>query len=263
MNFLWIAAIIVLGGTLASVAGLLLARKCIDFEKLIPSHDVGGYLLAVVGTLYAVMLGFVVLDTTQHYQHAQEVTKMEANTLADVFIMASRLHEPERSKIQGACKSYINQVIQTEWSQLSCGTYCPLAKEKAVDLMRELVELIPKGEIEMALYPLLVRESGQFWQNRQARLLSAENHLPLFEWVILCLGAVIVIVFTFLFGLENVKLQVLMTGLLGMLISLNFSLILFFAYPYNSDLGIQSSAFKGVEDAFSFSSKSNQDGDTE
>jgi hypothetical protein len=41
-----------------------------------------------------------------------------------------------------------------------------------------------------------------------------------------------------------------MTGLLGALISLNFSLLLFFAYPYNSDLGIQADAFKAVEDVF-------------
>jgi hypothetical protein len=126
MSFFWIAGIIVLGGTCASVAGLLLARKCINFEELRPSHDVGGYLLSVVGTLYAVLLGFVVVDTMQQYQHARQVTEMEAGTLADVFIMANRLHEPNRSKIQTACSNYINQVIETEWSQMSCGKYCPV-----------------------------------------------------------------------------------------------------------------------------------------
>jgi hypothetical protein len=250
MSFFWIAGIIILGGTSASVAGLLLARECINFEELRPSHDVGGYLLSVVGTLYAVLLGFVVVDTMQQYQHARRVTEMEADTLADVFIMANRLHEPNRSKIQTACSSYIDQVIETEWSQMGCGKYCPESRDKAVNLMKILVDLTPESDTEKSLYPLFVQESSLFWQNRQSRLLSADNHLPLFEWVVLCLGAVIVIVFTFFFGLEKVKLQVLMTALLGMLISLNFSLLLFFAYPYNSDLGIRADAFKCVEDVF-------------
>ena len=250
MSFFWIAGIVVLGGSLASVGGLLLARRCIDFEKLRPSHDVGGYLLSVVGTLYAVLLGFVVVDTMQQYQHARGVTETEANTLADIFIMANRLHEPERSKIQVACRSYIDQVIDTEWSQMSCGNFCLVSREKAVDLMKMLVDFAPQSDIEKSLYPSLVQESSTFWQNRQSRLLSAQNHLPLFEWTVLILGAFIVIVFTFFFGLEHLKLQVLMTGLLGTLISLNFALLLFFAYPFNSDLGIQADAFKSVEDVF-------------
>jgi hypothetical protein len=250
MSFLWIAGIIVLGGSLASIGGLLLARRCVNFEKLRPSHDVGGYLLSVVGTLYAVLLGFVIVDTMQQYQNARHVTEMEANTLADIFVMANRLHEPERSKIQTACRNYIGQVIDTEWSRMSCGNYCPVSRAKAVDLMKMLVDFAPQSEIEKFLYPSLVQESSLFWQNRQSRLLSAQNHLPLFEWAILILGALIVIVFTFFFGLEHLKLQVLMTGLLGTLISLNFSLLLFFAYPYNSDLGIQADAFESVEDVF-------------
>jgi hypothetical protein len=250
MNFFWIATAVIFSGTFASVAGLLLARKCINFQDLRPSHDVGGYILSVVGTLYAVLLGFVIVDTMQQYQHAKQVTQMEADTLADIFIMATQLHEPLRSRVQTACKSYIDQVIETEWYQMSCGKSCPASRDKAVNLMRTLVELAPNSDAEKLLYPSLVQESSLFWQNRQARLLTAENHLPLFEWAVLFLGAIIVIVFTFFFGLERVKLQVLMTALLGMLISLNFSLLLFFAYPYNSDLGIKADAFKSVEDVF-------------
>jgi hypothetical protein len=183
VSFFWIAGLVVLGGTSASIAGLLLVRKAIGFEKLRPSHDVGGYLLSVVGTLYAVLLGFVIVDAMQQYQHARQVTEMEADTLADVFVMANRLHEPQRSKIQSACRSYIDQVMETEWSKMSHGTYCPISRGKAAYLMKLLVDLTPEGDIEKSLYPSFVYESSLFWQNRQARLLSAENHLPVFDFL--------------------------------------------------------------------------------
>lgn len=250
MSFLWIACLIVLCGTFGVVSGLLWVRKFVTFDKLKPSHEVGGYLLSVVGTLYAVLLGLVVVDAMQQYEHAKTVTEVEANTLADIFVMANRLHEPERSKIQLACRNYVGQVITSEWLHMKCGGYCPIARGRAVELMKMLVAVNPETEIEKALYPALVQESSQFWQNRQARLLSAQNHLPAFEWGILIIGGVIVVIFTFLFGLEHFRLQLLMTGLLGTLLSLNFALLLFFAYPFNSELGIQANAFWAVQDVF-------------
>jgi hypothetical protein len=249
-NSVLVASVIIAGTTLLSIGGLLLARKLVNFQSLRPAHDVGGYLLSVIGTLYAVLLGFVVVDAMQQYQHARQITEVEADTLTDVYVMARRLPEPKRSEIQTLCRHYVEQVIATEWTAMSQGNFCPLAREKAVNLMESLVSFTPQTETEKLLYPIMVQESSVFWQNRQARILSADNHLPLFEWIALVAGAVIVIVFTFFFGLENLKLQIIMTALLSILVSLNFSLLLFFAYPYNGDLMIRKRAFRSTESLF-------------
>lgn len=50
--------------------------------------------------------------------------------------------------------------------------------------------------------------------------------------------------FTFFFGLENLKLQVAMTAMVAMLISLNLYLVLLFGYPFSGDIRIGSEAFK-------------------
>ena len=67
--------VVVLLSTLASVAGLLITRKLVDLNKLRASHEVGGYLLSVVGTLYAVLLGLVVVDAMQKFHVARDVTE--------------------------------------------------------------------------------------------------------------------------------------------------------------------------------------------
>jgi hypothetical protein len=197
-----------------------------------------------------VLLGFVVVDAMQQYQHARQVTETEADNLADIFVMAGRLPEPKRTEIQDRCRNYVDQVMRTEWELMSHGDYCPLSREKAVDLMESLVDFTPQTETEKLLYPLMVQESSIFWQNRQSRLLSADSHLPMFEWVALIAGAIIVMAFTFFFGLENLRMQAIMTAFLAMLISLNFSLLLFFAYPFNGELAILPDAFKSLEAVF-------------
>lgn len=242
--------LIVLSSGLLSVLGLLVTRKFIDFEKLRASHDVGGYLLAVVGALYAVLLGLIVVDAMQQYQHAREITERETNTLADIYILAKSLSEPRRSQLQQMCRDYDEQVIKTEFAQMRSGSFCSLARTKAVNLMTSLMDYEPQTEREKAVYPQLVAESSQFWKDRQARVSIAGKGVPPFEWAVLVTGAFITVFFTFFFAVENLPLQVLMTAMVAILISLNLSLLLLYAYPFSGALSVQPKPFESISDIF-------------
>ena len=114
--------------------------------------------------------------------------------------------------------------------------------------MRTLHE--PKTENEKIIYTQLIQEASQFWQNRQARINIATRGLPLAEWITLLTGAVILVLFTYLFGLENVRLQIIMTALMAALISLNLIMLLLFAYPFSGDLALAPDAFKSLQEIF-------------
>lgn len=58
----WVGAALIIGLAFLSVAGLLAVRRYIHLDNLRKCHEVGGYLLSVVGTMYAVLLGLVVVD---------------------------------------------------------------------------------------------------------------------------------------------------------------------------------------------------------
>lgn len=236
--------LLVFGGAIAAVIGLLVMRKVVDFDKLRASHDVGGYLLSVVGTLYAVLLGLVVVDAMQKFETARQVTEREANALADVFIMARCLPEPKRGEIRKFCNDYAHQVVQTEWSNMNQGAYCPVAHRFAVTMMQNLTDFEPVTENQKALYPEMVSKASEIWKCRRARLNMALNGVAPAEWLTLIAGAVITVFFTFFFGLENLKLQIAMTAMVAMLISLNLYLVLLFGYPFSGDIRIGSEAFK-------------------
>lgn len=250
LNSYFICIVIIVLSSAASIAGLLAVRRLVDFEKLRASHEVGGYLLSVVGTLYGVVLGLVVVDAMQHYQAASEIVVRESNNLADVYILSKQLPEPRRSQVRNLCRGYAEQVLDTEWQQMRCSTYCAVARGKAVGLMEALMNFEPKTENEKAIYPQLIQEASQFWQNRQARINIASKGLPPAEWTALIVGALILVVFTYLFGLENLRLQILMTTLVSMLISLNFILLLLFAYPFSGDLALAPDAFHSLQEIF-------------
>jgi hypothetical protein len=57
--------------TLVSVIGLLVVRRVLHSKTLISRHDDGGYLLSVVGTVDAVILGLIVVDVMGKFQEAR------------------------------------------------------------------------------------------------------------------------------------------------------------------------------------------------
>ncbi|MFM8708780.1 MAG: hypothetical protein ACKOHK_12070 [Planctomycetia bacterium] len=111
----WNGIAIVVGGIVTALAVVAIARRLFSPEALRQGHDATGNLLAIVGTLYAVLLGLVVVDAMARFERAMEVVQLESNCLADVFILAERLPEPQHSRIKDLCRTYAEQVVELEW----------------------------------------------------------------------------------------------------------------------------------------------------
>jgi hypothetical protein len=140
------AIVIFIGSGIAAVLGLLAARRFVDLEKLRSSHEISGYLISVGGTLYAVLLGLIVVDAMAQGQKTISILQRETDNLADVFILSSKLAPPEKKKIRTLCKDYATRVSSFEFSRMDCGTYCPIARGLAVGLTSTLINFEPSTD---------------------------------------------------------------------------------------------------------------------
>jgi hypothetical protein len=245
--------LIVLASSLIAVLGLLITRKLLDMKKLPDSHEVSGYLLSVVGTLYAVLLGLVVVDAMQQFQQARTVTEHEASCLADIFLLSSKLPEPKRAQVKHLCSEYAAQVVAVEWKMMDNIKECPVARSLALELSQTLMDFEPKTQSQQIVYAQMISDCSQFWQNRRDRINIATNGIPKVEWITLIVGGFITVFFTYFFGLQNLRLQIMMTAMVATLISLNLFLVLLFGYPFAGDLCVSNKAF--LTDQYIFTDK--------
>ncbi len=237
-------AILVLGATGISVLGLLGARKIFDLQKLRESHEVGGYLLSVVGTLYAVLLGLIVVDAMAKFQNARMVTEEEANNLADVFVLAASLPKELCNHVRQDCIDYTNRVIKKEWPMMDEGKVDVEARRIIVHMNVELSTFEPQTENQKAIYPLLLSAASDVWHTRRERTNYAIHGPPVVEWVSLVIGSIITVFFTYFFNSAHLKLQVVMTSMVALLISLNLFLFLLFSYPFSGDVCVGPDPFE-------------------
>jgi len=236
--------LIVGGGVVASLLLAILVRSRFSPEQLTRAHDATGNMLAVAGTLYAVMLGLVVVDAMVRFEKAIDVVQAEAAALADIFILAQRLPQPQRSRVHDACRDYAVQVVYAEWPLMAQGLVSIDARKAGLRILRSLDDFEPTTEAEKAIFPLILQEMQTIWEHRRERVGTAEYGIPAVEWVALLLGAVVTVVFAGLFHVETIRLQMLITAMAALVIGLNLYLVSLFGYPYAGDLSVSRRPFE-------------------
>lgn len=70
----------------------------------------------MIGTLYAVLLGLIVVDGQSKYQQAKLMTETEANGVVDMFHLAYAFPAAPRKIIRDNLMAYTDIVIDKEWN---------------------------------------------------------------------------------------------------------------------------------------------------
>jgi protein-S-isoprenylcysteine O-methyltransferase Ste14 len=88
--------ILVVGGAcLAALVGLSVVQRLVPVTIRKEHNDVAGFIYAVLGVIYAVLLALVVIAVWEEFGRARVTVEAEANALAEIFWLAHRLPEPE------------------------------------------------------------------------------------------------------------------------------------------------------------------------
>lgn len=244
MNSLVNGLLFVFISTALAVAGMLLVRRKFGVANLVANHEVAGNLLSVIGTLYAVLLGFVIVDAMERQQELRVIVEQEANGMANIFLLANGLKDEVRIPIQKHCESYVNGVINEEWDAMNRGTFSVSVLQSSRLLWDELVTLKPDTTPEQTIHDKLLDQVTQTADNRRIRVVSASHGIAPAMWVILIVGGFFTVVFTYFFAVQNIRVQLLMTTLVALTLALNVLLVFLYGYPFAGALAVQPDAFK-------------------
>lgn len=233
-----------------SVAGLLLVRNKVEFNKLKINHDVADPFLSVVGTLFAVLLGFMVASSMTRYEEARVTTQQEASAVGNVFRAATGLPEPIKNRIHKECENYVDAVIVDEWPILAEKRTSEKAWNAYNQLWNDCVNMEPTNNGDTNLQSAIMSYLGVLGDARRMRVGALHNGLPPVLWIVLFAGGTATISFTYFFGIENIRLQILMTSLVSLSICLNLFLLYSFDDPFVGDVMIHPTAFQNIRSNF-------------
>jgi ABC-type multidrug transport system fused ATPase/permease subunit len=235
---------------LVAVVGLVLVQRLVPPDLREEHNNVAGFIYAVLGVAYAVLLAFVVIAVWQDYKTAQTNVESEANELAGVYFLASRLPEPERTQVQDLARTYARVVVEEEWPMMEQGETSPRADSLVRQLRSKLLEFDPRTRGEQVLYERGLTQLHDALDARRSRLLEVREGIPNLLWVVLVVGGVITVSFTYLFGLKSNVAHGLMVGALTLVICGILFTIAEFNNPFSGPTEIRPEAFREVLRSF-------------
>ncbi len=114
----WLGVGLVVISVGLSLVGLLIVRKIVARETLEAQHEVAGFLIAVVGVIYAVLLAFVVIIVWEQYVSAENAVGDEAAAVGSLYRDGVALGAQGR-QLRAAVNEYAVSVVDVEWPYMA------------------------------------------------------------------------------------------------------------------------------------------------
>jgi hypothetical protein len=247
MNEIVAIAFIVLIAVLLSLVGLALVRRMVPIDELEQHTDVAGYVYAVIGVIYAVVLALVVIAAWEEYRDARQAVADEAIAVLNMARAANGWPDGDRAAVESALVAYARQVVDVEWPAMARGDFGPASDTVTVNaLWQALNEADAAAAAKSASYEDALQQLDDLSEARSNRLLLGQEGLPVSMAVILIIGAVVTVGFAYLFAVDNGRLHALMIASLAVLVVLLLLLQFQLGMPFRGVSAIEPTAMELV-----------------
>jgi AraC-like DNA-binding protein len=242
-----ILGLIVVGGAVAlTIAGLLVVRRFAHHSRLRLHHDVADPILGVMGAVYSVLIAFVVVTVWISLDKSSANVHLEANYLADLYRDSEGLSPNFRSKVAPLLREYREVVINYEWKAMQRGEMSPEVEKIINRIWALYVTYVPRNNTEQVFFEESIRKLNSFRELRRTRLMDSRNGINPLLWLILIGGALTTVSFTFLFGAESLKAQLIMGILLSATIGLILFAIMAMDFPFTGSISVSAEPFQRI-----------------
>ena len=232
--------------TFFTLAGLYLVRKKYPTEVLRENHEVAAIMFNAFGLFYGVMLAFVVFVTWSGYDDATKNLQLEASEALDIFHSTKGFPEPSSKILQQGLKDYVASVYNDElqrMAQRELSVHSGGAHGKLRVLFSQVdANSIPNKE----LYAESLHCLNNLAQYRRMRIFAGNGTVPSVIWIVLLVGSLSTVSYTYLFGMNNVKAQYLITATLTITITQILFLIYVLDHPFTGATKVSSEPLREV-----------------
>jgi len=191
----WIAPLIVVAAVVVAVAARLFVRSRVPEKGWFVDSSRSDTYMAVLGTMFAVMLAFVILFSLQSYQDARDGASREAIAVAELHIIAEVLGGESGEGLHGDLNCYARSVISDEWPAMRNGKPSPVTQSWVDTMAHEFAAANPVGAKQEVAYAQWFDEQAQRREGRRVRLAEATPSVPLPLWVVLGIGAAAILAY--------------------------------------------------------------------
>jgi len=248
---LWLSGLLLVGGTtLVATFGPMLVRRYVALERLSTNNEVAGAKFQTLGTIYAVLLAFAVITVWEKFHDAEAAVTQEAGAVTALYRLSRSLDPDARARVQGELARYLRIVVADDWPAMARGKRSRDATGALSGIYDAVLADEPSNSRGEAVLAAMLDQLDQVTQARRTRLSLASGIVPGAVWLVLFVGAVLTVVFTFFFGTANLRAQTWMTAMLTLMLAMSLLIVMLLDHPFAGDVRVTAEALERVLEDF-------------
>jgi hypothetical protein len=239
------SALVVVGCIAAVLYALRLLDRRLDALPRKRANGVNGLQLSILGTIYAVSLGFMLSDAWLAYQTASADVREEAGAASSLYRLAAVLPASCADPVRGAVQDYAVAVVDTEWPSMA--NSAPVWQgERSLNLMSILSRDCAAPALSISDRQTIVAAISTLQMRRAARIEDYESRLPGMMWAVLIVGGISVIASSCLLANEKRSTHCFHVISLTALIALALLTIADLDRPFEGATHVAPASFRAV-----------------
>jgi hypothetical protein len=252
MGFLYKLPLIVVGPGIVlllvavALGGLTLFRKRIMPKlRFGPSDaDFSTGMISSIMVIYGLALALTAVRVWETYDDVSRVATREAASIAALWRDVADFPEPARSELLAALKDYTEYTIHEAWPLQRKGMV-PVAGVSRIDRFQSaLTRFEPGTEGQKQLMGQALSAYNIMIDVHRQRLDAVEARLPGVMWLVVIAGAMISLMSSYFFPVEDYRIHAAQVSLLATLIGVVIFMIVALDRPFHGDLGLTAAPYE-------------------
>jgi hypothetical protein len=211
-------------------------------------NDLIGWQLNIIGTTYAVILGFMLYTVWTDFVAAKLNVNLEASALRDVYRLSEGLPEQQRLQLKSESRAYAEAVIREDWPEMARGLLPEESHTINQDMWKTLMSVKTASPTELVAEDHALSELSSLTEHRRTRLIQSGYRLPTIFWGVLLVGGFLTIASAFMFGSADARFHALQVFAFTLLITLVLLAIADVNLPFRGWVHVDNYAFIRAQD---------------
>jgi len=207
-------------------------------------NEVAGIMFGGISLIYSLVLAFVIVAVWGNYEDLNNTIENETDKINNIMAHTATLPDSLKKPLSTALYNYCDQVVTEEWRM----------KEAVEDdqpsaipnLRMMLLRLHPTDKVQQGIFNVIDNDLSAISDLRRSRLSHNRSQVPAVVWLILKIGSVMLVIFSYFFIVPSLLLKRIylffLTSFIGMCMFLLYTL----DHPYDGSSAISFRPYQNI-----------------
>ena len=245
----WSLALLIVSVFLGvALMGLAFTHRRLHRSGAANSIDNGtvGWFFSAVSLLYGLLLGLLTVAAWGSYNQATVIASEEASATAVLYRDLAAYPDTARDAMRKQVRDYVTVIITQSWPAQRRGLL-PDSETVVLNQFQKLL-LNQRGltNEQLVVHNETIRAYNSLIDLKRQRQEALKGGVPGVLWLVVLLGAVATIGFSYFFVVESYRLHALLTGVLAGMVGLLVFLLVVLDHPYWGEISVSSDSYQLV-----------------